>query len=229
MTKSDAHPVLLKFIVPATVSMFCVFGLAAPAWAGSVNAVATSKSGEVMSDVVIFATPLGRPVPPAVSGPTSVIAQQQMQFTPYVTVVRTGTEVKFPNYDKIEHHVKSFSPAKEFEIKPYQKITPPPVMFDKTGIIVVYCLFHEWMRAYVMVVDTPYFGKSEATGIVALDNLPEGKYAIRAWHPDMGYIKPPLEQEVVIGATGTQQIKFSFDFNPKKRKAAKTVAATEPN
>jgi len=208
------HQLLLFFC--AVALMLCV-----PARAGSVSATAYSKTGELMSDVVVFATPLGLAVPPAGKADTAVIAQQQMQFTPYVTVLRVGTEVKFPNYDKIEHHVKSFSPAKEFEIKPYQKITPPPVMFDKTGIIVVYCLFHEWMRAYVLVVDTPYFGKSEAAGVVDLNNLPEGKYEIRAWHPDMGYIKPPLLQTLNVTATGTQQIRFNFDFNPKKRKSAK--------
>jgi len=196
--------------------------LAMPVWAGTVSSQALSKSGEVMSDVVVFATPVGLPVPPAVKVETPIIAQQDMQFTPYVTVVRVGTEVKFPNYDKIEHHVKSFSPAKEFEIKPYQKVTPPPVLFDKTGIIVVYCLFHEWMRAYVLVVDTPYFGKSDASGVVTLDNLPEGKYEIRAWHPDMGTIKPALLQNINVTAQGTQQIKFNFDFIPKKRKIAKT-------
>ena len=204
--------------------------LVLPAWAGTVSAAAIAKNGEVMPDVVIFATPIGKPIPAAVKVEPPVIAQQGMQFTPYVTVVRVGTEVKFPNYDKVEHHVKSFSPAKEFEIKPYQKVTPPPVMFDKTGIIVVYCLFHEWMRAYVMVVDTPYFGKSDASGVVALDNLPEGKYEISAWHPDMGYIKPPLQQTLTVAAQGAQQIKFNFDFIPKKRKVAKIESvATEGN
>jgi len=213
------------------VVLFCVLASmqSLPVWAGSVSATAYSKAGEVMSDVVVFATPIDRPVPASVKTDAPVIAQQQMQFSPYVTVVRVGTEVKFPNYDKVEHHVKSFSPAREFEIKPYQKVTPPPVLFDKTGIIVVYCLLHEWMRAYVMVVDTPYFGKSDTAGLVDLNNLPEGKYEIRAWHPDMGYIKPPLLQTLEIKATGMQQVKFNFDFNPKKRKAAKVEPASDVN
>jgi plastocyanin len=201
--------------------------LVSPCWAGTISSVALSKSGEPMPDVVVFAMPVDHPAPPAVKVEAPIIAQQNMQFTPYVTAVRVGTEVKFPNYDKIEHHVKSFSPAKEFEIKPYQKVTPPPILFDKSGIIVVYCLFHEWMRAYVMVVDTPYFAKTDASGAVNLDNLPDGKYEIRAWHPDMGYIKPPLTQTISVAGAGTQQIKFNFDFVPKKRKFAKTESTTE--
>ncbi len=193
------------------------------AWAGGVNAAAFAKSGEPMSDVVIYAVPLdAHALPSAVKAEVSTVAQDHLQFTPYVTAVRVGSEVRFPNYDKIEHHVKSFSPAREFEIKPYEKVTPPPVVFDKTGVVVIYCLIHEWMRAYVYVVDTPYFGKSEAAGTVALDSLPPGNYEIRAWHPDMGTIKPPLLQTVKLGENGVQQVKFDFDFIPKKRKPAKT-------
>jgi len=221
MSIPTTRHLICKIIQSTSLICGLTYCLTVPAWAGTVSAVALSKTGDIMSDVVIFATPVDHPIPAAVKVDAPIIAQQNMQFTPYVSVVRVGTEVKFPNYDKIEHHVKSFSPAKEFEIKPYQKVTPPPVLFDKSGIIVVYCLFHEWMRAYVMVVDTPYFGKSDTSGMVSLDGLPEGKYEIRAWHPDMGYIKPPLLQTVNVASQGAQQIKFNFDFVPKKRKAAK--------
>jgi len=192
-----------------------------PAWAGTISAKAFSKSGEAMSDVVVWATRLDATMPASIAvGPA--IAQDHLQFTPYVTVVQVGTAIKFPNYDKVEHHVKSFSTVKEFEIKPYEKTTPPPVLFDKPGIAIIYCLIHEWMRAYVMVVDTPYFGKSDVSGATALNGLAPGNYQIRAWHPDMGSIKPPLLQTLKVDDSGAQQIKFDFDFIPKKRKPAMT-------
>ena len=187
--------------------------------AGTLSTVAYTKSGEVMSDVIIYATPIGQAVSPKKPIEAQVIAQDHSQFTPFVSVVQLGTEVKFPNYDKIEHHVKSFSAAKEFEIKPYERTTPAPILFDKTGIVVVYCLLHEWMRAYILVVDTPYFGKSDATGTVTIANLPAGNYEVRAWHPDMGSIKPALMQKLVVDTHGDQRLTFNFDFNPKKRKA----------
>ncbi|HSY30227.1 MAG TPA: carboxypeptidase regulatory-like domain-containing protein [Burkholderiaceae bacterium] len=190
-----------------------------PVWAGTLNATTVNKSGEAMSDVVIYAMPVGGAVAASGHAEGATIAQDHLQFTPYVTVVRTGTEIKFPNYDKVEHHVKSFSAVKEFEIKPYEKTTPPPILFDKPGIVIIYCLIHEWMRAYVMVVDTPYFGKSDASGAVTFNDLPPGNYEIRAWHPDMGSIKPPLLQTLRVDAQGSQQVKFAFDFIPKKRKA----------
>ncbi len=175
-----------------------------------------------MADVVLYATPIGATAAPSAANPDPVtISQEGMQFSPYVTPMRVGTAVRFPNYDRIEHHVKSFSPAKQFEIKIYESGTPPPVVFDKSGVVVIYCLLHEWMRAYVYVVDTPYFAKSDLTGAASINGLKEGMYEIRAWHPDMGSIKPPLVQTIKVSDKGITVANFSFDFLPKKRKPAK--------
>ena len=46
----------------------------------------------------------------------AVIDQRNSQFTPRVTVITTGTRVRFPNSDNVRHQVYSFSPAKRFEL-----------------------------------------------------------------------------------------------------------------
>ncbi|MES2933220.1 MAG: methylamine utilization protein [Pseudomonadota bacterium] len=196
------------------------FGMTS-AWAETLQAKATDKDGNPMQDVVIYAMPVGGVALPASNLPPATISQEGMQFTPYVTAVKAGTEVKFPNLDKMPHHVKSFSSAKEFEYKVYEKGTPPPVVFDKSGVVIVYCLFHGWMRAYVMVVDTPYFAKTDDTGVIKLDGLTKGDYEIKAWHPDMGAMIPALSQTIKVGDKGVPELKFNFSFIAKKRKPAK--------
>jgi plastocyanin len=191
-------------------------------FAATVTATIVDKANAPMADVVIYATPIGATGTPPLTNPDPVtISQEGMQFSPYVTPVRVGTAIRFPNYDRLEHHVKSFSPAKQFEIKIYESGTPPPVVFDKPGVVVIYCLLHEWMRAYVLVIDTPYFSKSDLTGTASINGLKEGMYEIRAWHPDMGSIKPPLMQTIKVGDKGVTPASFVFDFLPKKRKPPK--------
>ena len=185
---------------------------------------AIDKNGAPMADVVLYATQLGAPAnaDATKASETVTIAQEHLQFSPYVTVARVGTPIRFPNYDKLEHHVKSFSPAKEFEIKVYESGTPPPVLFDKPGVVVVYCLLHEWMRAYVLVVDTPHFAKTDATGSATLNGLRDGNWEIRAWHPDMGTVKLPLQQTIKVqDKVAMAPLQFNFDFVPRKRRAAK--------
>ena len=202
--------------------LFVLLGAALSAHAATLTAMTTDKSNAAMADVIIYATPIGVTAPPVVTNTDPVtISQEGMQFSPYVTAVRAGTAIRFPNYDRIEHHVKSFSPAKQFEIKVYESGTPPPVVFDKPGIVVIYCLLHEWMRAYILVTDTPYTAKTDLTGTGSINGLKEGMYEIRAWHPDMGNVKPPLMQTIKVSEKGITPVTFAFDFLPKKRKPAK--------
>lgn len=211
------HTLIAQAIFALGMSMT---GLAVQA--ATMTATVVDKASTPMADVVIYATAIGATTTPTFVNPDPVtISQEGMQFSPYVTPVRVGTAIRFPNYDRIEHHVKSFSPAKQFEIKIYESGTPPPVVFDKSGVAVIYCLLHEWMRAYVYVIDTPYFSKSDLTGTASINGLKEGMYEIRAWHPDMGSIKPPLLQTIKVSEKGITPVSFNFDFLPKKRKPPK--------
>ena len=102
------------------------------------------------------------------------IAQADKQFVPAVSVVTVGTAVNFPNRDTVRHHVYSFSPAKRFEIKLYVGTPAQPVVFDQPGIAVLGCNIHDHMAAWVVIVDTPWHGRSDADGRVLLPTVPPG-------------------------------------------------------
>jgi len=123
---------------------------------------------------------------------------------PRVTVVTAGTELRFPNRDKVRHHVYSFSPSKTFELKLYAGTPANPVLFDKPGIAVLGCNIHDSMVAWVVVVETPYFGQADAKGLVHLDNVPPGSYRLRSWHPALPPGAPALDEALVVTAAGTQ-------------------------
>ena len=202
------------------LALSMALAVAAPTLANAAKLTmqAVDKNGAPMADVVVYATPIGMAIP-ATEKTEATISQADMQFSPYVTAIRTGSQVKFPNYDKMEHHVKSFSAVKEFEIKTYERgVVPPPVIFDKPGIVIVYCLLHNWMRSYVLVLDTPYFVKTDASGAALLDHLPDGNYEIKAWHPNMGSIKPALSQTIKVNEQSSP-LKWQFDFIPTPRKS----------
>jgi hypothetical protein len=188
------------------------------AQAGQVEISAYDNSGKPLPDVAIALYPAsGIPnyLPPT---PDAVVAQHGMQFEPFLTVIRTGTRVTFPNRDNMEHHLKSFSETKSFEFQIYSAGTPPPVTFDKAGPVALYCLLHEWMRGFIYVVDTPYYAATDGSGTVSLSNLPDGKYEVRAWHPIMSSYLPPLFTSVTVNASATIPVRFDFPFKPKKPK-----------
>jgi plastocyanin len=128
------------------------------------------------------------------------IEQADKKFTQRVSVVPLGSEVHFPNRDKVRHHVFSFSKAKPFEIKLYTGTPANPVLFDRPGIVVLGCNIHDTMVAWVVVAETPWAGQTDALGQLRLADVPAGSYTLRTWHPDLAPGAPPQEQALVVGA-----------------------------
>lgn len=136
----------------------------------------------------------------AAPGTTKEIGQKNKAFTPSLLVIQTGTQVAFPNFDTVRHHVYSFSPARTFEIKLYAGTPAAPVVFEKAGTATLGCNIHDRMLAYVHVVDTPYFGVTDAQGQVSID-LPDGEHRLRVWTPNLGEKSPGVELPLKAGGT----------------------------
>lgn len=117
---------------------------------------------------------------------------------PVMTVVQTGAQISFPNNDTVRHHVYSFSPTKPFELKLYSGTPGSPILFDKPGTVVIGCNIHDQMVAYIQVVNTPYFAKSDDTGQARIADLPLGKYRLKAWHYQLPPSAPPVENEIAV-------------------------------
>jgi plastocyanin len=76
------------------------------AQAGTVTVVVTDKDGKPAPDVVVLIDPAQKvALKPSVAPVT--IAQQDLRFVPFLTVVPAGTTVRFVNRDSYDHHVRS--------------------------------------------------------------------------------------------------------------------------
>ena len=137
--------------------------------------------GRPVSDAVVTlrAGPVGRP---AASGNYSV-SQKDMQFHPFVLVVPVGAKVSFPNLDPTRHHVYSFSPAKQFELKLFAKDQSRSVVFDKPGVVALGCNIHDAMTAFIYVTDNQWTAKTGANGTVRFADAPNAAGKVSVWHP----------------------------------------------
>ena len=177
--------------------------LCAAAWAGAVEVWVTDAAGRPLSSAVVFLE--SREAKTAMKPAVGVeIAQVDKQFTPQVTVVPVGTAVSFPNRDTVRHHVYSFSPVKKLEIKLYVGTPAAPVVFDQPGIAVLGCNIHDNMAAWVVIVETPWYGQSSADGRVAWPQVPPGTYRLRTWHPSLAAGAPAAEQALKVEASALQ-------------------------
>ncbi len=175
--------------------------LALSARAGTLMVDARDGADRPLPDVVVFlesaqARRQVRPLEGAEMG------QAGKQFVPQVLVVTTGTEVNFPNRDTVRHHVYSFSPVRKFELKLYIGTPAKPVLFDQPGIAVLGCNIHDQMVGWIVIVDTPYFGRTGEKGQLVLVKLPAGSYRLRSWHAGLPVGAPALDQAVTVPAEG---------------------------
>ncbi len=148
--------------------------------AATVSVTVADTTGKPVADAVVYATPLSGKPPPRPT--TALIDQVGREFVPLVSVMQTGASVSFPNKDNIRHQVYSFSPAKTFELRLYSGTPASPIIFDKPGLVTLGCNIHDNMIAYALVVDSPWFAKTDAAGKAVLDGFPTGDYDIHVWH-----------------------------------------------
>lgn len=184
------------FRIATLVATFCAGGSAA---ASSVAIQVSDSSGKPLADVVLTADAQGDGAVPRMLKPAE-IEQRGLKFLPLVSVVQTGSRIAFPNNDRVKHHIYSFSPAKKFDQKLYSGVAAAPQVFDKAGLVVLGCNIHDRMVAYVKVVDTPYFAKTDAAGMARIDLPAAGKYTITAWHYNMS--AAPAAQALAATADG---------------------------
>lgn len=187
--------------------------LAGQAAAASLDVQVRTPGGRPVADAAVVVEPL---VPShARNRARAAIEQRGSEFQPFVSIVQVGTAVDFPNNDTVRHHVYSFSAPKRFEIKLYAGKPGQPVVFDKPGEVVIGCNIHDWMEAYVLVVDTPYFARTAADGRATVRDVPPGRYRLRLWHPLQKAAAPV--REIDVGAAPLQMA-LALDAAPRHPK-----------
>ena len=128
-----------------------------------------------------------------------VISQRGKMFVPHVLVVPVGTRVAFRNDDPIFHNIFSLSKPNEFDTGLYKQGATYTETFRHPGAVQLLCNIHASMFGFVVVVDTPYYAESDASGAFNIKGVPPGEYELQVWHEASA--KPTVEH-LTVGAGG---------------------------
>ena len=133
--------------------------------------------------------------PAPTAGLPPQVGQKDMAFVPMLLPVQAGTRVEFPKYDNTFHNIFSFSPAKRFDLGRYRpdERPIPSVLFDVPGLVILRCDIHEHMRGLVLVLATPHFIITDATGHYRLSGLPAGHYLLKVWLDSRTTLERPVD------------------------------------
>jgi len=186
-------------------------GAAVPLAAAPLNVRVVDASGHPVRDAVVTLYPAAGVARPAHAGGRYVVAQQNLQFRPFLTVVPVGADVSFPNLDPTKHHVYSFSAAKKFELKLFARDQSRTVHFDKAGVVALGCNIHDQMSAFIFVTDTAWTARTNAQGMASFPDAPSAPARVAVWHP---YLRAPGGQvEQTMPAT-QRSMNFQVRLRP---------------
>ncbi len=192
------HGMFAAMVATAVMGAFSV------AHAGNLSVQIVDASGKPVRDAVVTFAPAGGGAAPAKSG-AYVMAQKNIKFAPFVLAVPQGATVSFPNQDRVNHHVYSFSPAQPFQLPLYGTGQTRSVKFDHAGTIALGCNIHDSMSAYIRVVDAPYFATTGDDGKVVLKDVPAGAGVLGVWQPLMDTQTHAVAQNLTMGAGDAAQ------------------------
>ena len=174
---------------------------------GGVTPAATPGADALVdqAQVVVYLTGVKNPElwPPP---PPQVINQSGMAFIPHLLPILVGTEVAFPNNDRVYHNAFSYSKPKRFDLGRYAKGKTRSVIFDTPGIVRVFCEIHTNMRAIILVLESPFFTVAASGRPYRLSGIPPGTYTIHVWHEH----KAPQDRPLSIEEGGTITVDFSL-------------------
>jgi hypothetical protein len=160
------------------------------ALAGDFTVTVRGADGKPVPDAVVSVYPNGQPTKGPIKFPWAYrVAQQNIQFSPFMLGVPVGADVSFPNLDKVRHHVYSFSPGNKFEIKLYGHEENRTAKMNAVGAVAIGCNIHDQMVGFIRVVDTAYAGKTDDKGVVTIQDVPPGAVVAKVWHPYMRALK----------------------------------------
>ncbi len=137
----------------------------------------------------------------------AVLDQRGCRFIPHVVVVPKGQTLQILNNDGILHNVHSHSKKN----RSFNKAQPAQVKqidtsFKRSERIRISCDVHNWMGAWVVVADHPYYAVTGADGTFRLENVPSGPHTIEVWHETLG----KQTQEVTVSSGQEATVEFSF-------------------
>lgn len=174
------------------------------------DGVVVNKDGSVGNVFVYLKTGLeGK----AFAAPAAavVIDQKGCWFGPRVVGIQTGQALQVTNSDPVTHNIHP-QPLKNRDWNQSQGPEDPPLVrkFAAPEIMIpVKCNVHNWMHAWIGVLDHPYFAVTGTDGSFEIRNVPPGTYTVAAWQETLG----TEEQPVTLAASAESELTFTLKGN----------------
>lgn len=168
-----------------------------PIFAHQVSVKVLDNKNKPVSNLVVYLEP---PASMTVDLSDNVVevAQIDKSFSPYIGVMQKGASVKFHNKDNITHHIYSPVGDNKFAFKISAGQERLKSDFSSAGEIAMGCNIHDWMSGHLLILETPYFAKTNEEGVAIINIKDAGEYNVVVWHPQLNTDNNRMNKSVKI-------------------------------
>lgn len=141
------------------------------------------------------------------------LERRNCQYSPHVLGLRVGQTLSIVNNDPTPHNTHP-TPKLNREWNQTQPELGAPIIktFAREEVLIPFkCNQHPWEKAYVAVLDHPFFAVSDGFGNYEIRGVPAGAYTLVVWHERLG----SQEIEVSLARNENRRADFSFDSAKK--------------
>jgi plastocyanin len=116
-----------------------------------------------------------------------VLDQKHCRFEPHVLVAGAGSQIAVLNADHLNHNLKTVSRTNPpLEIAQPKSVFRAMLRIDHPEIVELRCGIHDWMSAWIVVAEHPYYAVTDADGRFEIKDIPAGDYTLALWHESLG-------------------------------------------
>src|ERR1700722_6639020 len=168
----------------------------------------TVDAGGGVANVIVYLKDItkGKAAP---SEPLALVNSKCM-FSPRAQGAMVSQQVKISSEDTVLHNThpqNAETSATIFNValpfKGFAVTKPLPAL---PMMIKVKCDAHEWMRAWIMELEHPYYVTTGADGHFIIKDIPQGDYTLAVWHEAAG------EQSTDVAVTANQATTVRFEL-----------------
>ncbi len=139
----------------------------------------------------------------------ATLDQKGCHYVPHVLGVQVNQPFNVTNSDPTAHNVNVDARQNEkFNQGQSPGAAPITKQFKRAETVIpVKCNQHPWMKAYVGVLQHPFFAVTDDSGKFEIKGVPAGTYTLVAWHEKY---QQGLTQSVTVGSGAAATADFSF-------------------
>ena len=172
------------------------------------------RSNQGAPNVIVYLQDIasGKPI----DSQSQTIKAKDCRFLPFVSLVQQEKTLTFENWDPVPHKIEIYrvsnkggklvmsqdlkrnpnSRKSDFLVTgnkgTYRPGQPFSYTVEEEGRTVFRCSYHEYMEAWSLVLNHPYFSITNHTGHYSITDIPAGTFRLVLWHP-MGQAEKTIQ------------------------------------